>query len=84
MMHSAKVESSDRLARTLHFIRGMRAFGATTKEIASWTGSVAVATDVSELRKEPNGYDIECLYDHTTATGRKVFRYYYRGKKEKA
>lgn len=80
-MHNANIDNSERLAQTLRIIKSQKGFGATTREIASWTGSVAVATDVSELRK--NDYVIDCLYDHTTAEGRKVFRYYYRGKKEK-
>jgi hypothetical protein len=79
-MHNADVNNSERLAQTLRIIRAGGKWGASTKEISSWTGSVAVATDVSEIRK--NGYDIECVYDHTNENGRRVYRYHYRGKKE--
>lgn len=81
-MHNANVDRSERLAQTLRIIKSQKGLGATTQEIASWTGSVAVATDVSELRQ--NGYEIDCLFHHTTAEGRKVFLYYFRGKKENA
>lgn len=80
-MHNAQLDGSERLRRTLSFIRdwGGLVRGVTSAEIQAHTGSMAVATDVSEIRR--NGYDIECKYDHMSENGRKVFRYFYRGKK---
>ena len=47
--------------------------------LADMTGSVAVATDISELRK--NGYDVTCEYLRETVEGRRIYVYTLRGKK---
>ena len=81
-MHNGRIENSDRLRRTLAFVRSWGATGAPSAEIQGFTGSMAVATDISEIRR--NGYDIECKYVGMTDKGRKVYNYTYRGKKETA
>jgi hypothetical protein len=79
-MHAAKADKSERLSRTLHYIQTWGSLGATSAEIHAWTGSMAVATDISELRQ--NGYHIDCKYDGINHDGRKIFRYTFKGKKE--
>ena len=54
-MHHAKIETSDRLQTLLAILR--QGGWWTTKELMRRTGSVAQATDISELRS--NGFDIE-------------------------
>ena len=54
-MHHAKIETSNRLQRLLGLLR--QGGWWTTKELMLKTGSVAQATDISELRS--NGFDIE-------------------------
>jgi hypothetical protein len=79
-MHAAKTDKSERLSRTLHFIRSWGKYGATSAQVQGFTGSMAVATDISELRQ--NGYNIECEYDGINHDGRKIFRYTFKGRKE--
>lgn len=78
-MHNADVEKSERLQRTLIVIRSHGKYGCTSATLQALTGSMAPATDVSELRR--NGYDIDCQYTHMTENHRKVYTYTYRGKK---
>ena len=80
--HKANIEKSERLQRTLRFIKSFGRFGVTSAMIQGHTGSVAVATDASELRR--NGYRIDCDYVGKNSHGRKLFRYTYKGKKENA
>ena len=54
-MHHAKIETSDRLQRLLALLS--QGGWWTTKELMLATGSVAQATDISELRS--NGFDVE-------------------------
>ena len=77
-MHAANADKSARLRRTLSFIRGWGSNGVTSAELQGFTRSMAVATDVSELRR--NGHRIDCVYEGTNERGRKVYRYYYKGK----
>jgi len=80
-MHKANAEKSKRLRAALAALRVFRAYGGpTTLDLQMHTGSMAPATDISELRQ--NGYVIDCEYAGKTATGRKIFRYHLRGKKE--
>ncbi len=72
-MHFCNADHSLRLKRTLNALVEVGRSGITSAALAQRTGSVAVATDVSELRK--NGYVIDCKYLYKTATGRKVFTY---------
>lgn len=81
-MHHANAAKSPRLARLLGYVRSMGRHGATSLDLQQWTGSMAVSTDISELRR--NGHRIDCVYEKKTPTGRKVFRYTYKGKKETA
>ena len=54
-MHHAKIETSGRLQTLLALLR--QGGWWTTKELMLKTGSVAQATDISELRS--NGFDVE-------------------------
>ena len=54
-MHHAKIETSDRLQTLLALLS--QGGWWTTKELMRETGSVAQATDISELRS--NGFDVE-------------------------
>ena len=72
-MHAAKLSKSRRLQVLLRILKSRRPRGMTGLELASRTGSLAIATDVSELRH--SGVLIRCDYDFTTAEGRRVFRY---------
>ena len=54
-MHHAKIETSDRLQRLLALLR--EGGWWTTRDLMLGTGSVAQATDISELRS--NGFDVE-------------------------
>ncbi len=56
VIHAANIEKSRRLRLTLGPLQAP--VGWTTKEIHQLTGSMAVHTDIAELRA--NGYDIEC------------------------
>lgn len=78
-MHNANADKSYRLKQTLDVLRAFPD-GPTTWDIQGWCGSMAPATDISELRQ--NGYVIDCKYQGLTSTGRKIFRYHLRGKKE--
>lgn len=71
MTHAARIEKSSRLQRTLAALADGKAH--TTAEIAHLTGSMAVHTDVHELRR--NGYDVACQYVGRSPTGRKVYAY---------
>ncbi len=77
-MHQGRFETSRRQQETLLCLMEAGSRGRTTLEIQRRTGSMSVATNVSELRQ--NGHKIECVYDYTADTGSRVFRYFYRGK----
>lgn len=72
MMHAGNPDRSIRLRETLAALRRYQ-HGMTTSEIAYATGSVAPATDVSELRQ--NGYAITCKYVGLSVSGRKLYSY---------
>ena len=77
MIHAAKIGNSRRLQRTLEIlIVKMKEGGPTTAEIQAYTGSMAPATDISELRR--NGYAIDRVACGRNANGRQVNRYLYR------
>jgi hypothetical protein len=78
-LHSADVEKSARLKRTLEVLQSFPE-GATTWDIQCLTSSMAPATDISELRQ--NGYDVICQYEGKTSTNRRIFRYRLNGRKE--
>jgi len=71
MMHFAKLDKSNRLKKTLAALAGNR--WKTTDEIRRQTKSVAVHSDISELRR--NNKDIICRYDHKEPNGSRVYRY---------
>lgn len=71
-MHASK-PTSRRLQRLLRTLRKHGLRGATSRQLAQETGSMAVATDVSELRR--SGYLVPCEYEGKTPEGRKVYRY---------
>ncbi len=77
-MNWANSATSKRLRKVLDVLTTAGGKGATSFEIARATGSVAPATDVSELRR--SGYVIECVYEGKTPAGRKIFRYTLLGR----
>lgn len=77
-MHSADVDKSERLRRTLDVLNAFPE-GAITWDIQCLTNSMAPATDISELRH--NGYDVACKYEGKTSTNRRIFRYRLNSKK---
>jgi len=82
MMHAANSDKSARLAPMLKMLRQRNRTGATTLELScarNGTIDLATSTGISELRHE--GYKIECKYEGKGATGRKIYRYFYRGVK---
>lgn len=75
-MHAGNPDRSERLAHALRVLQA-HPVGLTTAELQSWTGSMAPATDVSELRA--SGHIIECAQE-PMKNNRRIFRYVYRGK----
>jgi hypothetical protein len=78
-MHAADPSRSQRLARALAFVKSFGSFGCTTAQLQGYTGSMAPATDISELRHA--GYLIDCKMDGVKPNGRRVYRYKYLGRK---
>ena len=70
-MNAARLDSSRRLDK-MHEALWLYPDGATTRQLARWTGSCAVHTDISELRA--NGMKISCVYEGTH-NGRRRYRY---------
>jgi biotin operon repressor len=56
--HAAKADRSPRLQKLLSILKDGNIY--STARLQSATGSMAVHTDIHELRC--NGYDIECRY----------------------
>ena len=73
MMHRANLKHSKRLQSILLFLRKRGKEGATTHDIAHWTGVCAVSTAISEIRN--GGIPVHCEYECTTEQGCKVYRY---------
>jgi hypothetical protein len=73
MTHAARLDKSNRLQALHGFLLSMGDCGATTQQIARHLGSVAVHSDVSELRA--NGIGVTCEFEETNEYGRKVYRY---------
>ena len=71
-MHAAAIGTSARLQAVLEFLRDRGARGATTAELQSATGSMAIHSDVAEVRA--NGVEVRCAYDGMS-NGRRVYRY---------
>jgi len=78
-MHYADPEHSARLTRTLRYLNYCAGYGCTTAQLQAATASMAPATDVSELRQ--SGYLIDCTNEGISTTGRRVFRYVFKGRK---
>lgn len=78
-MHNANPSKSRRLTRALDYLKACRPYGCTTAELQAFTGSMAPATDVSELRHA--GYLVECKCDGVNKNGRRVYTYRYLGRK---
>jgi hypothetical protein len=76
-MHAADPERSNRLARMLELLKA-HPRGATTLDLARWSDSCAVGTDISELRQ--SGYFIDCICEGKNRNGRKVYRYTLKGR----
>jgi hypothetical protein len=69
-LHTAKLDRSDVLQRTLAVLR--KRF-PTTLELAKATGSTRPSSDISDLRA--NGHTITSQYVGTV-DGKRIFRYY--------
>lgn len=78
-MHAANVEKSFRLRRMLAALQDARHYGATTYDLQVQTGSMAVHSDVAELRA--NGYLVSCDCEGTTQSGRRINRWRLVGRK---
>ena len=78
-MHAASPDRSLRLSRALDFVKNAGPMGCTTMQLQAYTGSMAPATDISELRHA--GYLIDCTMDGVKPNGRRVYRYRYQGRK---
>lgn len=76
-MHACDPTRSKRLAKLLELLRA-HPRGITTAEIQGWTGSMAPATDCSELRQ--SGYRVSCRCEGVNGNGRRVYRYTLEGK----
>lgn len=74
-MNHADLSKSQRLQAVARLLRDFPD-GLTTFELASAAGSVAIHSDVAELRA--NGLDIDCQYEGKTAHGRRIYRYSLR------
>jgi len=72
-MHNANADKSKRLQVLLRILRSNSRYGISTINIQHLTQSMAVATDVSELRQ--NGYEVRCSYVGKTPNGRRIFKY---------
>jgi hypothetical protein len=70
-MNFASLKKSKRLQRTLAALG--RSSWVSTAKIQALTGSMAVGTDISELRH--NGKDIICRYGGRTIAGAKIYLY---------
>ncbi|GEM_PF-5446528 len=75
-IHHAAPEKSSRLRGILAMLIVRGAQGATTAELQRVNNNMAPGTSVSEIRA--CGYGIECLYENTSADGRKTYRYFLR------
>ena len=71
-MNHADLSKSQRLQTVARLLRDFPD-GLTTFGLASACGSVAIHSDVAELRA--NGLAVECQYEGQTAEGRRVYRY---------
>lgn len=75
-MHAGNPDRSARLAKTLAVLKAWPN-GVTTVHLQKSTGSMAPATDVSELRAA--GHLIDCNQE-PMQNNRRIFRYTYKGK----
>lgn len=73
--HAANIANSDRLRKTLKALASGHQL--TTRDIARQTGSMAVHTDIHELRE--NGFDILMSYEPPPCGGRQVPHYQLLG-----
>lgn len=71
MIHFAKIDKSERLQRLLGLLRDGKAH--TTFDLASATNSMAVHTDIAELRA--NGHNVRTRYLGKRADGRRIYAY---------
>ena len=72
-MHAANLSKSERLSR-LHRLLVRADKPLTSLQIQRKTGSMAVHTDIAELRA--NGIPVgPARYESTTAEGRRIFSY---------
>ncbi len=74
-MNYRNAEKSAQLKHILELLVGRGTTGATTLELSNASGSLNVATCISELRH--GGYNITCAQERATGTAR-VYRYVIR------
>jgi hypothetical protein len=80
--HAGNPETSYRLRRVLNSLKEAGKDGLTSWQIVQKASVVSPATCVSELRK--NGFIVDCELERTMSGGSRIYRYIFKGKKEKA
>lgn len=76
-MAYAKVEKSPRLRAALHTLRRYTLTGITGLDLCRDAGVMNPGEVCSELRR--NGYEIECIEQGKSPSGRRVFKYRLTG-----
>jgi len=76
--HAAKYENSARLQAVIEILKDGKEH--TSRELATATGSVAIAQDINELRHPLNGFKIDCEFRGKTPAGRNIFSYKLEGR----
>ena len=76
--HGGNPAKSRRLKDTLRILKDYGRSGVSTATIQRNTSSMAVASDVADLRK--NGHLVDCRCDMVCDDGTRIYRYTYRGK----
>ncbi len=72
--HGVTSLKSPRMAETLRALENAGEAGLTSDELRRVTGTVAISTLVSELRRS-SGRAISCEFERVTDAGSKVYRY---------
>jgi hypothetical protein len=75
-MHSGNPDRSKRLRMALDYLERCGLRGCTTAQLQGATGSMAPATDCSELRQSGHKIECKCL---GSWQGRRIYQYVYRG-----
>jgi hypothetical protein len=73
--HGVASLGSPRLSVILAALERAGSAGATGLDLTRLTNSLAIATSISEIRRQLKGRSISCTPEGTTATGARVYRY---------